>query len=317
MTDETSSQKPRKTNLYALVAEARRHLEGAPENVAGFLRPRKLAMADIFVSKAALDRALSLASTVFRAFGARGYVVTLARHDTRHQRPPVYPRGHNDFSMPTWGLWSPDRCTVATFDDVTIGFSIYEKTKPVEIEPPGFNDKAFVLADKTKRHRAPWQQPKKGDMPSGVLVFRAFATAEHIKWQKEWTAPKKSDASRIVDEIVAELPALKQMIADERERMKQNREKWADENRRWKEQAEAQRRADAEAASTKELHAVIEAWRTAHAVDAFFADIERHADNLAEPERGALRQRLRRARAMIVGDDAAARLLAWRLPEER
>lgn len=314
MNDETSS--PRRTSLYGLVAEARGYLEQAPENIAGFLRPRKLAMADIFVSKDALDRALSTASAIFRAFGARGHVVTLARHDTRQQRPPVYPRGHNEFSLPTWGLWSPDRCTVTTIDDVTIGLSLFEKTKSVDVEPVGFSDKKMVLADRRKQ-RAPWQHIKKGDMPSGVLVFRAYATAERIKWQQEWTAPKNKDAATIVDAIVAAVPAISRQIAEERERMKQNEAKWAEESRRSREQAEVQRRAAAEAESVKELRAVIEAWRTAHAVDAFFTDVERRADDLEVPEREALVQRLERARAMIVGDDAAARLLAWRLPEER
>src|SRR4051794_36321898 len=61
MTDETPAPPGRKRRLYGLVAEAVPYFDVADENVAGFLRPKKRAMVDIFVSKESLPRALDTA----------------------------------------------------------------------------------------------------------------------------------------------------------------------------------------------------------------------------------------------------------------
>ena len=69
--------------------------------------------------------------------------------------------------------------------------------------------------------------------------------------------------------------------------------------------------------SHDELVAIVEAWRRATAIEAFFEDATNRASALPENEQVAVRDRLVAARMMLGGTDALARFRGWRTADER
>ena len=79
---------------------------------------------------------------------------------------------------------------------------------------------------------------------------------------------------------------------------------------------EERRRAQAVKESREQLFAIVDAWALADRIERFFDDAERHASALNSDDRAALLDRIRKARGLLGGTDALARLRQWKAPSE-
>ena len=81
--------------------------------------------------------------------------------------------------------------------------------------------------------------------------------------------------------------------------------------------AEAQARAQAVSDSKQELLGLIQKWDQAKRVREFLADLEGAVSAVAEPERGPLLERIRKAKNLLGEFDVLGSIQKWKTPEER
>jgi len=104
---------PRSTH-HEVLARAREYFDAASEFENGYLRPAKRRLVDVFVSRAALDRALDLTKALVLAIEDRGHRVAFAPLGSC-MRPAIDERlnGAPQRDGYGYGTWSPGRPTVA------------------------------------------------------------------------------------------------------------------------------------------------------------------------------------------------------------
>ncbi len=311
--------------VHPLVVNVVEQYKGSYNHDAGYLRPRKRALPDVFVSEKRLQDGLHLASELYLALEDCGYRVTFAtgaglgRHpevDHRESPPKANPNGY-DYSMTQ--TWSPSRQTIAVLGALAIGLSIYELS--TSVAGRYYNNRWTPLQEipeKARPRPADWVSNR--DVPSGRFCVRAYSPYRVAEWQQEWRERAPGDLlkrlKRMCREIEAAAPSVVSKIADGERRAAERQAQWETE-RAAAEVREAERqRVEARDSSRKALLDAIDAWSAVMRLENFFADVERRVDGLAHEEQVAVRHQLQHARLLIGSTDALERFRKWRNPDE-
>jgi hypothetical protein len=311
---------------HELVAGAKEHFEAAKVSDAGYMRPSKKRLVDLYVTNATLDRALEVANTLFLKLDARGHRVMFAPVDQPLTRPDVDERAdpgdrpHHNFER-----WRPHRATVVYVGTVAIGLTIFELSEQMEaryrngtwvrisdIPPPAARDRGTLSVDSASTY------PR--DLPSGRLCLRASSPYAQAAWETQWRENKAADLASKVPAIVRELESaaatIAELVAEGQRKAAIEREQWEAQEAKWRAEELERQRVQNTKKSREDLLAIIEAWGLAKQTENFFADAEKRAAGLEVEERDKLIERLRRGRVLVGSIDALERFGAWKAPEE-
>lgn len=318
-----------------------RHLEGIEEffkssgaTRSGHLKPSKRLMADLFVSKDILERAIGTANAFYLALHAAGHGVGFSPTGAYHPRPDIQPCQGKTGEVSSWDTWHPSRPTVAWFGTMAIGLTIYEVSE--EVEAKHVNGKYVRLSEVPVPKRKPLYEPyswtAKHEFLLGRLAIRAFSPYQGVSWERHWIEAEAGGLPGMFDEIVRSLkrhasllvPKVREAMGTrcrQAEEAVKAREEW---ERKRAIELEAQKRDAEDKARTKacvdskgDILQIIRAWGQAKQVLAFMTEAEEAISKLEEPERSALRERLRLAAEFMRGPDAIQLLKGWQTPEER
>jgi hypothetical protein len=308
---------------HELLIGAREHFEAAKRSDSGYLRPLKKRLVDLFVTNDTLDRALSLASSLFHSLEEQGHRVTFAPKELHFRRPDVDERSEGGRERINYGnTWSPDRPTIAYVGNVMFGLTLFELSDEAEVR---YVDGKFVpvkdLPTSKQRSPKPTEWTHKQDRPNGMLCLRASSPYPRVTWERQWRESKESALSSQVTAIVREIEThartLSSLVAESERQAEIERKQWEAQHERWKrEEAERQRELNLKA-SREELFAIIDAWGLAKQIESFFSDVERRAGELGAEDARTLQNRVTRARALLGGVDALQRFRLWKAPDER
>lgn len=289
-----------------------------------YLIPTKRHLVDVFVSKAQLTRALTLANVLYTACELQGYPVIISVDRALH-RP-----GLNQQEVPTdssWqygiGSWSPNAPTIVRIGDIAIALTVYELSEEVSGR--------YIGSEWTRIGQEPPRMPRsrvqysdfvsKRTLPSGRLAIRAASPYRGVTWTQDW---RETTGETLVDRIEEVVKACEQAApilvqrVNEAEVLQQARRVEAERRQReYEEQQREQQCVAAANASRKELGDLAEAWAGRCRIETFFADALQDAERLSVAERVAVAERIRRARALLNPQTPAIRILEWTLPEDR
>lgn len=242
----------------------------------GFLRPKKVALPDIFVCREALDSALALANKLYLALEDRGYWVRLAPSTVNYRAGDIR-RREGDRRL--WELgrgaraWEPAQRTLVFVGGVAIGLSLFEiaEEAKVRIVDGGYVRASAALVDDLPEAR--WA-PRAYDlpMPTGRFAVHAFSPYG-VDWDRCWYETKRGGLRRLFGEIAAALeraaPEIVRLYKEEEVRAEEEFRKWEaaylEEQRREREEALE----NAKEARRKRLRASIDDWRMARDIRAY------------------------------------------------
>ena len=291
----TASRARRRQTLqdkHPLLVGARAHFDHARESRdEQYVRPYKRNLVDVFVSKDALERALKMASDLFRALEDRGQRVMLAPSGARYGHVNVEVReghkgGEHDYNYYSSGRWSPAQPTVTLVGDVAIGLTIFEVSEEVEVRYDSNLHKyvrvgpAKPKADKRTARGlplSPHEWTTKHWVPSGRLGLHAYAASPGITWARYWREAKPGELPGSFEAIAKELeqaaPAIVKLI-EQREREAVEWRRKCEVERLERERKDAERhRIEREARREKELHEQVGNWRFARDIRAYVAEV--------------------------------------------
>jgi hypothetical protein len=308
---------------HALLVGAREHFDNVRESDRGYLRPFKKLLVDVFVSKDTLSRALEAANTLFLALEDRGHHVVFAPSNGPYRRPDVDPREEAGRAQYISGSWTPARPTVVFVGTVAIGLTFFELSEEVEVQ---WVDSKYVRVAPlpAPKRRGPAPAPvwtHKQDMPSGRLCLRASSPYPGTSWERLWREANAGDLpgkfAAIVKELERDAAPIAKLVEEAERQAELERQRWEVQQREWRREEAERQRVQAIKESREQLFAIIDAWGVAKRIEAFFDDAERRSANLGNEDRGALVDRLHRARELLGGVDALQRFRSWKAPEER
>jgi hypothetical protein len=305
---------------HPLVIGAEKAFETGFPTRAGYERPMKRRLLDIYVSKPTLTRALGLASKFFLALEARGHRVTLAPDDS-HSRSELDERENAAGPRYDSRTWRPSRPTVVFMGSLAIGLTVYELSERARVTT-GEGGKTLVRIpgrpddDRPGVYSRGWTE----DMPSGRLCIRAYVPY-WISWTRKWPESRYGELTRklpeIVDELERSIPEILGLIDIRKKEAAIQRERWAAQERERLEREAEARRLKSIQESRAQLFAIVDAWGLAKRIEEFFRDAEERAATLDDAARLALLDRTGRARALLGGVDALDHFRTWLSPEER
>jgi hypothetical protein len=320
-----SKRKWSRPAVHPLVVNVASQYKPSYNHDAGYLRPRKRGLPDLFVSEKHLEVGLHLASELYLALEDCGYKVAFAtgphlqRHpsvDHRETPPKANPNGY-DYSMSQ--SWSPSRQTVVAIGALAIGLTVYELS--TSVAGRYYNNKwtpLHEIPEKVRTKTSDWVSHH--DVPSGRFCIRAYSPYGVAEWQQEWREHESGDLlkrlKKICREIESAAPSVVLKIAEGERKAAEQHARWERERAEAAEREAERLRSEAHATSRKELLEAIDAWSGVMRLESFFADVERRLDGLPEEERPAVRLQLQRARGLIGSTDALERFRKWRNPDE-
>jgi hypothetical protein len=197
--------------MHPLLVVAQPYLDEATITDAGYARPTKRMLVDVFVSKAALERTRDTVNQLFTALERRGYDVVLApKHEYLHRLPHAMREGGSD---PFWGIdtWKPDRPTVTYVNTVAIGLTIFEMTEDVPVrylDGVCVREAGLTPAERKRSvERTETQWMRKRDMPTRRLCLRAFSPYPAATWEGKWAEKTAGQLVGWIPRILRELEA--------------------------------------------------------------------------------------------------------------
>lgn len=307
------------------------HFRSAQETRYGYLRPSKLRMPDLFVSKKLLPSALALMDEFYRYLHRSGYEVDFGSTTCR---PFLnYCEGKTEKESYD-GNWHPSKPTVARIGGMEMGVTIFEISEKV--------DARYLNGKYVRLSEAP--EPKKSFRDSGAtwiakhefltgrLAIRAFSPYYRVSWEKTW---KEAEAGTLSNQFKTIVEALEQQAktlipkvrqAFEEQRMEEERRVIA--MKEWQRKTEieaeerrvaalAQARAKAASDSKEELFHLIHKWSEAKRVREFLLELENAISRVPDERREALMDRIRMARKFLGTMDVLEALEGWKTPAER
>ena len=130
------------------------------------------------------------------------------------------------------------------------------------------------------------------DMATGRLVLRAYSPVHDTEWSQEWGEATPGELVTLATTIANALEdAAKQVavLAAEAERRARDRREREDAEWRLHQARErARARAQAKQVALDQLNAIVNAWSKAHALEAFFSELDQRAAQLETEERAEL-----------------------------
>lgn len=179
---------------------------------------------------------------------------------------------------------------------------------------------ASLSAEQRREMTSPHYWTTTQDQPSGRFRVQAYSTNGRVNWVKQWSEAKRGQLSSliagIVQELEAEGPILGKKIEVATAKAEEEYRQWQEQNRLRQEAAERARQEKLRRECRQELLAAIASWDEVQMIGAYFAEVERSSQRLAEEPRQQLLERLGRARELI-GVDSVDALLRWKAPGER
>lgn len=308
---------------HSLIAEARRHFENVDETDGGYLKPTKKLMVDLISSKPSLDRALEIANELFLLLEDQGHHVMIAPPDRGFRRPDLDEREESRSTNHFPRLWQPYRVTVVFIGTVAIGLILFEMSEEVEVKRV---DGKFVrVSELPVPKRKSWGYSDgwtlKHDLASGRFCLQAYSPYPGTSWKQQWRESKSSDLKGKLKTIARELTeaatVISEQVAESNRQAEIRRKEWEIQEERWRREREEQRRQAAIKESREDLYAIIEAWGESKRIEGFFSEAEQLAQGLNPDDRESLINRLKEAKAQMLGPDALKRFLAWKSAEER
>lgn len=290
---------------------------------AGYLRPFKRKLVDVFVSPGSMDAALEAASGLFLGLEDRGYSVTLAE---RGEPRLFHASLGGDDAPPSrkafrWDSWAPSNPTVVHIGTVAIGLTLYEIAEETDVVRV---DSKYVRVSDLPRRGGRSRQlgyVSKHDMPTGRFAVRAYSPYRETSWEQEWKEGTRGELASRVSEIADALekaaPHIARLVAAAEKEAEERRRRWEAQQREWAKEAQERRRQEAFKQSRDELLAAIDSWAFVSRVEAFFADAEKRAQALGASDAAQISDRVRLARGLIGDLDSLAKLRRWRTPAER
>lgn len=287
----------------------------------GYLRPNKLKLIDLVVSRAALDRGLQIASDLY---------LTLEEYDLRVSLSPNQPGLHRDDvevhekTPKRHGYvkyWYPYGPTVVFVGTVAVGITLYEIAEEIEVMWVGgkYMPVADVNPRARNRHEYSWTSTE--SRPSGRFRLKIYSPYRNTSWQQSWEVTAQRDIERLAVQVARALPEyareISQLVEEERVRAEEERRLWEEQCARWELEAKARRKAEAVKKSKEELFSIMARWAELQQIAAFLAEVEGKLSALGSDERLVVLERLNLAREMIGEIDALKDLKRWRTPEER
>lgn len=307
--------------VHELIVGARTHFDAAKVSDAGYLRPSKRLLVDIFVSEGFLSRALETANAIFREIESCGYGVSFAPVGGTFIRSPI------DKATKGWpgeyyhGHWSPCRPTLAFIGTVAFGLCLFELAEEVEVAYVNGSYVPMAELRAPKRRNADIGWTTKRHVPTGRLCLRAYSPYPQADWEYLWseqdTRPLIEIAPRIVSKLEREAATIANLVEEGNRRAEIERLEWEEQCRQWEEEERERRRQQNIEESRKELAEIIDAWGTATRTEQFFQDAERRAADLSDNEKAVIVERLQEARSLLGGINALERLSEWKPPSER
>lgn len=310
--------------VHPLTEDVADQFKSSHRHDAGYLRPRKRTLPDVFVSEKHLSDGLHLASELYLALEDRGYKVTFAsagslnRHpavDHRERPPKPNPNGY-DYSMTQ--AWRPSRQTVVALGTLAIGLSVYELS--TSVAGRFYKNKWTPVAEIPERANGRLDSwVSHNDVPSGRFCIRAYSPYGAAEWQQEWRESAPGELlprlKKICVEIETSAPGLVTLIAEGERKAAEDHARWQREREEAARQEDERQRTEARSTSRKELMEAIDAWAAVVRLESFFADVERRAADLPGEEQLAVRKRLQEARDGVGDADALNRFRTWRTPD--
>ena len=312
--------------VHGLVRGAKAHFDhGRPVDEGAYLKPYKKLLVDVTASEASLDKALDLANDLFNALHSVGHRVVLAPHDASLCRERIDERESVAMPREYWqhsGLWSPFRPTVVYIGTVAIGLSIIEMSENVTLRYVNgkyIRDSEYVPPRARYHVDHSWTTTR--DLPSGRMRIVAYSPYNRVSWSAQWQETKsvslRSQIRTIVQEMEAAAPELVTKLAEAEREAEIRHQQWLEqeEHRR---QEEDRRCAEQSVADSKtELRQVIEQWSNVMSIERFLAGVERRANDLSEPDKRLVLERLTLARAFLGSQDPLDFFRSWKTPDER
>ncbi|MGQ0589422.1 MAG: hypothetical protein ACT4N8_07815 [Sphingosinicella sp.] len=312
--------------VHGLIRGARSHFEnGRPVDEGAYLKPYKKLLVDVTASQASLDKALDLANDLFNALESVGHRVVVAPADAEMRRERLderevaaKPRDHWQYG----GLWSPSRPTVVYVGSVAIGLSIVEMSENVTLR---YTNGGYIRESEYVPPRGRYNVDRSWtttrDLPSGRMRIVAYSPYWQVDWSSQWqesrSASLRGQIRTTVEAIEAAAPELVAKLDEADRQAKIRHQQWLieEEHRR---REEDRRRIERSIADSKtELRQVIERWSNVMSVERFLVGVEQRADDLSEPDRGDVLERLALARGFLGSQDPLDFFRAWKTPGER
>lgn len=315
-----------RNQVHGLIRGAISHFQhGRPVDEGAYLKPYKKLLVDVTASETSLDKALDLANDLFNALHSVGHRVVLAPHDANLRRERIDERetapGPRDYWQHS-GLWSPYRPTVVYIGSVAIGLSIIEMSENVTLRyVNGKYIRESEYLPPRSRYHADHSWTTTRDLPSGRLRIVAYSPYNRVDWSAQWQETKsaslRSQIRTIVEALEAAAPELVAKLEDAEREAQIRHQQWLEQEERRRREEDRRRIEQSIADSKTELQQVIERWSGVLSIERFLAGVEERANDLPEPDRDHVLERLALARAFLGSQDPLDFFRGWKTPDER
>ena len=138
-----------------------------------------------------------------------------------------------------------------------------------------------------------------------------------MSFQESKTRTLTQDISKIVKSIENSTETLVVKLKEAERQAELQRQKWAAEHERWKQEEDRRREAQSVKESHEQLAQVIQAWAKVVSLEQFFQGVQDRAHNLPEEQRQEVLNRLQLARDFVGTQDPLDFFRSWKTPIER
>ncbi|HEY7810895.1 MAG TPA: hypothetical protein VIA98_10990 [Allosphingosinicella sp.] len=315
-----------RNQVHGLIRGARGHFENSrPVDDGAYLKPYKKLLVNVTASRAGLEKALELANDLFNAFESIGYRVVLASAEAQFSHEQVDEREFATKARNRWeysGLWTPYRPTVVYVGTVAIGLAVVEMSENVTLRyVNGKYVRESEYVPPRGRYYVDHSFTTTRDLPSGRMRIVAYSPYGQVSWSKQWQETKsvslRGQIRSIVEAIENAAPDLVAKLEEAHWQAQIRRREWAAEQELRRREEDRRRVEQSILDSKAELRQVIERWSDVMSIERFLAGVEQKAQNLSEPDRRHMLERLALARGFLGTQDPLDFFRAWRAPDER
>jgi hypothetical protein len=318
------------TGIHGLIRDAKEHYDaGYKVDEGHHLRPYKRLLVDVTASRTGLEKALAFANDLFNALESAGHRVIISPPNENFSRPYVdeheqLPKAQSKEPSYNYNhLWSPQRPTVVYVGSVAFGLAIIEMSESVVLR---YVDGKYIRESDYKPSKAAarygdhsWTTTK--DIPRGRLRLVVYAPYRGVSWsisfQESEARALTKDIPKIVKSIKSSTEELVNMIKEAERQAELQRQKWAAEHERWKQEEDRRQVAQSIKESREQLDRVIQEWARVMSLEQFFEGVQSRAQNLPEEQQQEVLKRLKLARDFVGTQDPLDFFRSWKTPVER
>lgn len=276
------------------------------------------------MSKKSLDRAISIANSLFNRLERAGIRILISGANDRLYRDRVdeleVPQKKRFERYPS--LWSPDRPTVAYVENCAFGIAIVEMSEDVHVR--FFEGKLVRSAEFVPqiRSRFPidqgWTTTK--SLPSGRFRVVVYSPYRSVNWSQSWQEKGKSKIEGRFNEIFSLIKSSAQDLivkVEEARRLAEIEHQRYLEQERLRRAAEKQRQLEeARKDSETQLRQIIARWGDVRNIESFLKGVEQTVLTLPQEKSEVLLARIKFAKDMLGTTEPLDYFLKWQSPDE-